>query len=512
MIIVSHNFLQVESITHDGSPIPFDSKNTIGKIIYVLAQEYKEQIIIWCHKKVTEKIDTTYIETALVGNRLFFSYTPFANFLPRAIGYIEDSPFINVNKEVVYPTWQMSSYVGVIKATTILLTPLKLWDNSNFDLSLIHIGKNYQSKGLFCYSNPKLIVEKVIVEERTAALSILFAFVKQHYKITWTLLLFLNLFLYEKKVPLFSFLKGVLFSKKKILNTVFKTDEITAINNFSEETIDVIIPTIGRKKHLYDVLTDLKRQSVLPQNVIIVEQNPLSESASELDYIENEDWPFQIKHIFTHQTGACQARNKALEEVTSKWVFLNDDDNRFDVSLIENAIRYLKGLHVNCLITAYPQPKEIIHNNCIAQTTIFGSGNAFLKSEIIQQIHFDLALEFGYGEDTEFGLQLRNIGEDVIYVPNLVITHLKAPMGGFRTKFIHPWETEIIQPKPSPTVLYFRKKYYSEAQIKGYKTILFLKFYKSQEIKNPFRYFRTMQKRWKASEKWTTILLNKNAI
>jgi GT2 family glycosyltransferase len=40
-----------------------------------------------------------------------------------------------------------------------------------------------------------------------------------------------------------------------------------------------------------------------------------------------------------------------------------------------------------------------------------------------------MALEFGYGEDTDFGMQLRNKGFDVIYFPDLKITHLKAPMG-----------------------------------------------------------------------------------
>jgi hypothetical protein len=48
---------------------------------------------------------------------------------------------------------------------------------------------------------------------------------------------------------------------------------------------------------------------------------------------------FNIRHIFTHQTGACNARNLALSHVESEWVFFNDDDNKFSCDLIENVLK-----------------------------------------------------------------------------------------------------------------------------------------------------------------------------
>jgi hypothetical protein len=66
----------------------------------------------------------------------------------------------------------------------------------------------------------------------------------------------------------------------------------------SQVTIDVIIPTIGRKKFLYDVLKDLSVQTHLPKNAIIVEQNPTQGSQSELDFINNETWPFTNQALF----------------------------------------------------------------------------------------------------------------------------------------------------------------------------------------------------------------------
>jgi len=511
MIIIFHDFFKVTAVEIEGNSIVFNAKLTIGDLLYTLAQKNPEKIITWCHEKAKKNLNVSHIEKLFPHDRLMFSYNPNRNFLPNAIGYVEDSPFINVNKKNQYPTWQTSSLVGAIKAETILLTNPKIWKEKKFDICLLSIAKKYQPLGLFCYSEPRLLKENIILETPQANSKELFKFVLGHYKKIWTYLLFLNLVIYEKKVPVLAFLNVLFKSKKKddVVELNFKKEEPFHID-LEKETIDVIIPTIGRKKYLYDVLCDLREQSHLPKNVIIVEQNPLKDSISELDYISNEKWPFTIKHIFTHQTGACQARNKALAEVKSKWVFLNDDDNRFDKNLIKEAIYNLKNLKISCLITAYPQKKENVNSTIISQTAIFGSGNAFLIAEVIAKIKFDLALEFGYGEDTEFGLQLRNSGVDVIYTPNLKITHLKAPMVGFRTKFTHPWELENIQPKPSPTVLYFRLKYYTQEQINGYKTMLFLKFYKSQDIKNPIRYLKSMKKRWKSSQRWANKLLFNN--
>ncbi|WP_278036297.1 glycosyltransferase family 2 protein [Flavobacterium nitratireducens] len=241
----------------------------------------------------------------------------------------------------------------------------------------------------------------------------------------------------------------------------------------SDFSIDVIIPTIGRKEYLYDVLKDLAVQTHLPKKVIIVEQNPIPESLPELDYIKNGNWPFQIQHFFTHQAGACNARNMALAEVSSKWVFLADDDIRFDAIFFEKTFEKIEQYKVLALTTSCLQQNEIQHYNTIHQSGIFGSGNSFVKNSCLKNVRFDKALEFGYGEDTDFGMQLRNQGFDVIYFPDLKITHLKAPMGGFRIQTQKKWDADKIQPKPSPTILYVLQKYYTREQLKSYKLVLF---------------------------------------
>ena len=86
-------------------------------------------------------------------------------------------------------------------------------------------------------------------------------------------------------------------------------------------------------------------------------------------------------------------------------------------------------------------------------------------------------------------MQLRNQGNDVLYLPSPEIIHLKAPFGGFRTKPVLEWHADVIQPKPSPTVMLYKILHLTNQQINGYKTTLFLKYYKCQKIRNPYNYF-----------------------
>jgi GT2 family glycosyltransferase len=277
-------------------------------------------------------------------------------------------------------------------------------------------------------------------------------------------------------------------------------------------TVDVIIPTISRKDFLYDILKDLKAQTYLPTKVIIVEQNPVKGSASELDYLTTEEWPFEIRHIFTHQIGACNARNIALKQITSEWVFFADDDIRIGSNFMQSAFEQIavfgiKGVTFRC----FQKGEKQIYSR-IAQWGTFGSGCSLVSSDSIKNCNFKLGYEFGFGEDADFGMQLRSTGCDVLYFPEPEILHLKALSGGFRTKPILQWQNDSIQPKPSPTVMLYQLENCTTEQTNGYKTTLFFKYYRKQPVKNPFRYYKHFQEQWDRSVFWANKLKQENEI
>jgi glycosyltransferase involved in cell wall biosynthesis len=509
LIIVYHQnarIINVKSI--NDQKIEFDCKKNIASGLQDIAKQFPNEKIVWCSSSVKEQLNLEEIKTLFHHNKMMLSFSSSQhNFFDSRIGYVDESLFINVNKKVYYPTWQMSSVAGVIHAAVLNALKDKIVCDSDFDYYLNSIAKLAMPLGLLCYSSPRLLKNGEFENTTKASLYQLFRFVKQHYKTRWVFLLLLNIGLYERKFPIWPFLLSLFYDYR--LNTNINLDTIkvqSSLNIIGETTVDVIIPTIGRKGYLFDVLKDFSKQTFLPNKIIIVEQNPQEGSKTELDYIHDENWPFAIEHIFLHQAGVCNARNLALNNAESEWVFLADDDNRFEPDLIQEIFQNIKQFGSEVVTTSYPQLNEYKKYRKVIQWPTFGAGNSFVRRNLLDKVRFNSALEFGYGEDADFGMQLRNKGYDVLYLPKPEIIHLKAPIGGFRTKPVLLWQNDLIQPKPSPTVMLYIISHNTQEQLKGYKTTLFFKFYKHQNIKNPYNYFKMFQKQWNQSVLWANQL------
>lgn len=505
MIFLFHKNNKVVKILKDEVPISF-KHTSIGKNLILLADTHENETIVWCHLDFENSLNIEFIHSASKNIFSILSYNPYQdNFLNSRLGYIDQNSILKVNKNTKFQTWQMHASVGIISTT--LLQKLEKYINidEEFNYLLNSIAQRTFMNGVLCYSEPKLFKNLKIESTLSCTNFTLFQFVKQHYKSKWLFLLLLNVFLNERKILFLPFLKALFYGKKKIIRTDFISEIFKETKNVAAITLDVIIPTIGRSTYLKDFLNDLKHQELLPCNVIIVEQNPEVNSVSELDYIINESWPFKITHQFIHQSGACNARNLALEKVTSDWVFFADDDIRIAPNFLKRAFSKIQTLNSNailfsCLLKNQKNTFLIPH-----QTTVFGSGCTIVKSEFTSKVLFDTKYEFCFGEDTDYGMKIRNLGTDVIYLAEPDILHLKAPVGGFRTKPTYLWTNDLVFPKPSPTIMLNFLRYSTSEQQKGYKTLYFIK---TLHWKNPFKSFKEINKHWRSSLFWANKLEN----
>ncbi|MEM5539836.1 glycosyltransferase family A protein [Olleya sp. AS48] len=505
MIIVYHNSKHVVSVINDDNTLPvFSTNTTLTEELLNIAKANSNQLLIWCHIDLKELLNISQLTKIFHHNYILATFHPFSNIpIHDAIGYIDRSFYIKINTSNTYPTWLMSAWVGGILSSTLIKFSSIIETTNSFNYNLLSIAKLGQNEGLLCYSEPKLLINNPKWKaQQFFCQTTLFKFVKTHYKWFWVWYLCLCYFLYEKKFPFLDAIKTV-FLKRLTLDFNFDNDLKSTKKIVKNGSIDVIIPTIGRKDYLFNVLKDLSKQTFLPKSVIIVEQNPKLTSKSDLSYINTEIWPFKIIHHFIHQLGVVNARNIALKEVTSEWVLLGDDDNRFEPNLIEKLFEKVTQYGVKCGLTVYLKPGETQYFLKSGQTPIFGGGNAILKSDLLNKVKFNSKFEFSYGEDTDFGMQIRHTGEDVIYFSDVIITHLKAPFGGFRTKFIHPWDSESIQPLPSPAIMYLHKKYYTHKQLKGYKLLYFIRRFKQEKVINFIAFISKFNKQWVKSDFWS---------
>lgn len=518
MIILYHNQKEALFIENTATKETINcTEKNIQKSLFILSQKHENTLLVWCHEKLKTNLNKEELKNIFHHQLIFASYSIDGNYIiNKSIGYVDQHCFINVKKEVTYPTWLMSSDIGGINSEVLKKGENSVNIKQSFDEFLCSLAKVCMPKGLLCYSEPKLSLNtdnKVKLVKEKSNNSVLFNFVKRHYKTQWVFIMLVNQFIFSKKLLLIPFVKSLLIQKVKKNSLNFDNFNIkSSKKNISKEafTVDVLIPTLGRKEHLHNVLRDLSNQTLLPQKVIIVEQNGDKKCSSELDFL-NQNWPFEIDHTFIHRLGACNARNIALSKVTGDWVFFADDDVRFDKDLLEKSYNFLNKYGTLCFTFSCLQKNEIEKQSLYFQWSAFGTNASIVKSEFLKHCSFKSEHEFGYGEDLDFGRQLKNRGCDNIYNPNIKMLHLKAPIGGFRYKFIHPWSSDLIGPKPSPTVMAYNLKHLTNEQLRLYKLLLFLKFYKVQSIKNPILYIKNYKKRWDSSVQWADKLI-KNEI
>ena len=511
MIIFIHNNDKVLSITSttDDKEI-LNPEISLSKTALFLAKNYPNELIFWCHKELQDFINYDSLPLIFHHKLIFASYHKAKYPLfSDAIGYVDETSYVAVNKKVKWATWIMSGCIGGINASVLNALSSEIKEDINFDYFLTSLARNAMKIGLICNSQPNLLLEKSpeIVNKKTSNF-ILAKFISQHFRIRWLFILFLCKLIFEKKIFIFPVIR-VAFNKNRILKEGLLKDVLvnSTLQTSVTNELDVIIPTIGRKKYLLDILNDFASQSVVPKRIIVIEQNQEANSTTDLDYLYNQQWPFEIIHKFINKTGACNARNIAIDLVKSEWTFFADDDIRFNTTFIEDVFTEIKKYQnevflISCLLEG---EKNIF--NTIQQWDNFGAGCSFVKSSSLQNLKFNIKYEFGYCEDADFGSQLAQKGFDILFLPEPKILHLKAPIGGFRTKFQHAWLQEIIQPKPFPTVMYFKLLNRTKQQLNGYKLLLFFKFYPLQEIKNPIKYFILLSKQWKKSKEIATKLL-----
>lgn len=507
MLILFHqNNTVVEVVDEVSNTVLSWSEINPTKALFLLAEKYSNRIIVWSHFQNKNKLNYKAIKAAFTANNVMVSKGAIT-YLSDAIGYVENSLFVNVNRKVKFPTWLMNSNCGAIYGETLLQFNKHINYKNALSYNLNSIAKLGMSKGLHCYYAPT-IIESDFKDETVelATTSELFQFVKAHFKARWTVLLFFNLLLFESKIALLPFIKSLFVKQKTFQNTiVLEKRPNTNVNNTS---LSVLIPTLGRAKYLHDVLKDLSLQTVKPTEVVIIEQDDSADIKSELDYLKSEAWPFKIIHKLIAQTGACNARNIGLNLVTGTYVFLADDDIRFDENTIHNTLNYMQTYAQDAVTLSCLRAGETEKHKTPVQWESFGSGCSIVKANVIKDLKFDMAFEHGFGEDTDFGMQLRNKGVDVIYVPFVLLKHLKAPIGGFRKKHEFIWNKDTLKPKPSPTIMLYKTRYQTVQQLKSYKFTLLYKFYKSQSLKNPFTYYKQFKKCWKLSENWAQTLNN----
>ena len=227
MIILFHNGVKpIKYLNTKTDQACLCKEKYIQKSLYNLSYLFPKDLLLWCVLELEPHINYEEIQSIFHHQHIFASYG--SSSISNRIGYVDQHCFINVKKEVQYPTWIMSGDIGGAYASVIKQSKTILNISQPFDVYLSSFAKHAMPKGLFCYSTPTLLKGNFNKYKSSPKHknSILFKFVKRHYKIQWIFILFFNMMIYESRICFWNLLMSF-FVKKQELNKIdFKEDKV----------------------------------------------------------------------------------------------------------------------------------------------------------------------------------------------------------------------------------------------------------------------------------------------
>jgi hypothetical protein len=276
-----------------------------------------------------------------------------------------------------------------------------------------------------------------------------------------------------------------------------------------DDVIDVIIPTLGRRELLLDVLDDLAQQTLLPRRVIVVEQT--GDGVAGLPLC-TEGRPYELEHLVVQRLGAGNARNVALGRTDAPWVLMLDDDVRFEADVFARLLGRARSSGADA-ITAHletvtggslPRAVQAGEPPALSMWPGFGSGAALVaRGPLDEAGGFDRRIDGGFGEDTELGVRLRQAGAMVALASDPAFLHLKAPVGGMRAPYPHPWRWDPRHPRPSPTMVFARSTFETPSMAAGYRIHWWLDGLRQDRW--GYRPRRRLQQ-WRSAQRWAAVL------
>jgi glycosyltransferase involved in cell wall biosynthesis len=236
--------------------------------------------------------------------------------------------------------------------------------------------------------------------------------------------------------------------------------------------VTVLIPTVDRYPYLDTLLDQLRRQTVRPLEIVIVDQTPLDRRRPDLAE-RFPDLPIRLLHL--DQAGQCSSRNAGIAKAEGEFLIFLDDDDEVPPDLIEKHLAALErfGNDVSCGVAdedgTGPLPEAFRR---LRASDVFPTNNSLIRTSALSGSGlFDLAYERGARADADIGMRLYLAGELMVLNPEIRVLHRHAPSGGLRTHgarvitYASSRARLLHRHLPTVTEIYKARRYFSPRQV-----------------------------------------------
>ena len=235
--------------------------------------------------------------------------------------------------------------------------------------------------------------------------------------------------------------------------------------------VTVLIPTVDRYPYVRTLLEQLRKQTVPPCEIILIDQT--HRSVRDLSIAADfADLPLKV--IVQDEAGQCSSRNAGLEIMQGDYVLFIDDDDEVDPDLIERHLVTMAEYDVdscsgvsNEVGAENFQPKAGLL--CISD--VFPTNNTLVKRSALEKSGlFDLAYNRGQRADGDLGMRVYLSGAKMVLNTDISVLHHHAPSGGLRkhkarvVTYASSRKNLFHRNLPSATEIYLGKRYFTPAQ------------------------------------------------
>lgn len=240
----------------------------------------------------------------------------------------------------------------------------------------------------------------------------------------------------------------------------------------SQPSVSVLVPTLDRYPWLDVLLDQLRRQTVPPLEILVIDQTEPARRRG--DWSAFADLPLVV--IERDEAGQCSSRNAGLRVARGDAILFLDDDDEIREDLVERHLTTLtrSGSDASCGVAeeigSGELPAAFQHRR---PSDVFPTNNTLLRRRaLVATGLFDLAFEKGARADADLGQRLYLSGALLVLDPSIRVLHHHAPRGGLRrhaarvVTYAESRRRVRVRHLPSVTELYLARRYFTARQVR----------------------------------------------
>lgn len=189
----------------------------------------------------------------------------------------------------------------------------------------------------------------------------------------------------------------------------------------------VIIPTWNRGQALIECVDSLHRQTVLPKEVVVVDDGSTDDSSDLLSTWQKDNPGIPLRYQFQENSGPAIARNRGAVDATTEWLAFLDSDDLWPEDFIERFVdRQMAVPEADCFIfdirDDFYSDDQVIRSNFRSNArfesdtlhSLFSFGHPGTPALVVRRSVFERSGGFAefayYGEDLMLFLKLGFLG------------------------------------------------------------------------------------------------------